>query len=480
MFVTKQTFHPLARPALTHRSEAFGRQQHCARIHRHAKASAALQFFNVLTGPELLQITEEHLPEHRERLYPPTVTLSMFLHQALAADSSCQAVVNAWAASRAAEGLSAHSVRTGGYCRARQRLPLSMVQALSRHSAQELARRTPEGWRWRGRSVKLLDGTGISMPDTPANQAIFPQPKSQASGVGFPMARLCALIDLASGAVLEAATAAHYGAGHSELGLSRTLLGALCPGDVLLADALYANYWLIAELSAAGVDVVLRQHGSRCTDFRRGVSLGVRDHVVHWSRPAAVPQWMSRAQYHAMPEQLTMREVRVNGGVLVTTMRDPRLLSKAQLGALYRHRWNVELDLRCIKTTLGMEVLRCLTPAMVEKELWVYLLAYNLIRLLMAQAAADHCTQPRALSFKHTVQLYNEFTARSLCRPETHNLTLLFALIAQQRVGHRPGRIEPRARKRRPKSFQWLKVPRVQARRQIKRLGYLPNPSHVK
>lgn len=464
---------------MSHRREAFDRQQHGRRIRRHVEAGQAMRFFDVLTGPELLEITEAHLPEHRERLYPPTVTLSMFLQQALSADSCCQRAVNAWAASRAAEGLATQSVRTGGYCRARQRLPLAMVQALTRASGRLLAQRAAPDWRWRGRAVKLLDGTGISMPDTAANQRAFPQPGSQAKGVGFPLARLCALIDLASGAVLEAATGAHQGAGHSELGLSRTLLSALAPADVLLADALYANYWLIAELTAAGVDVVLHQHGSRCTDFRRGQRLGTRDHVVHWPKPAHVPAWMSRAQYHAMPEHLTLREVKVDGRVLVTTLRDPRTVSKAQLGELYRRRWHIELDLRCIKTTLGMEVLRCLTPAMVEKELWVHLLAYNLIRLLMAQAAADHGAEPRRLSFKHAVQLWSEFSARSLCHAETGSLTLLFALIAQQRVGHRPGRIEPRARKRRPKSFQWLKVPRHTARRQISRLGYLPNPAHA-
>jgi hypothetical protein len=355
-----------------------------------------------------------------------------------------------------------------------------MVQAFTRHSAQRLEQRAADRWRWRGRSVKLLDGTGISMPDTAPNQAVFPQPMSQAAGVGFPLARLCALIDLASGAVLEAATGAQGGAGHGELALSRTLLGALKAGDVLLADALYANYWLIAELTAAGVDVVLQQHGSRRTDFRRGQSLGVRDHVVQWPEPAQMPAWMSRAQYRAVPDQLTLREVQVGGRVLVSTLRDARDVPKAQLGALDQHRWHVELDLRCIKTTLGMDVLRCQTPAMVEKELWVYLLAYNLIRLLMAQAAAHHGTVPRALSFKHTVQLWNEFSARSLCHTEAGSLALLFALIAQQRVGHRPNRIEPRARKRRPKSFQWLKVPRHVARRQIKRLGYLPNPANAK
>jgi hypothetical protein len=465
---------------LTHRREAFDRQQQRIRIRRHATGAAPVQFFNALTSPELIDVTEAHLPEHRERLYPPTVTLSMFLHQALATDSSCQRAVNAWAAGRAAEGLSPQSVRTGGYCRARQRLPLSMVQALTQHTAGHLQQQAANSWRWRGRSVKLLDGTGISMPDTAENQSVFPQPATQALGVGFPLLRLCALIDLASGAVIKAATGAHRGAGHSELDLSRTLLGGLCAGDVLLADALYANYWLIAELTAAGVDVVLQQHGSRRTDFRRGQRLGARDHVVQWPKPVQVPGWMSRAQHRAIADTLTLREVQVGGRVLVTTLCDAGAVAKAEIAALYRRRWHVELDLRCIKTTLGMEVLRCQTPAMVQKELWVYLLAYNLIRLLMAQAAAEHGGAPRTLSFKHTVQLWNEFTARCLCHAQAGTLALLFRLIAQQRVGHRPQRIEPRARKRRPKSFQWLKVSRHLARRQIQRLGYLPNTAHVK
>lgn len=466
---------------MTHRSKAFDRQQHCRRIACHARSGTSWQFFDLLTGPDLIQITEAHLPEHRERVYPPTVTLLMFLHQTLAADGSCQQALNSWAASQAAAGLSPHSVRTGAYCRARMRLPLLMVQALARHSGEQLAQRAPHGWGWRGRSVKLLDGTGVLMPDTAENQAAFPQPSTQATGVGFPLARLCALVDLSSGALLDAVVAAHEGVdGRSELDLSRTLLKGLSAGDVLLADALYANYWTIAAMVGAGVDVVLRQNGSRRTDFRRGQRLGMRDHVVQWPRPAHVPDWMSRAQYRAAPEQLTLREVRVGGRILVTTLCDARKVPRAELGALYQRRWHVELDLRCIKTTLGMEVLRCRTPAMVEKELWVHLLAYNLIRVLMAQAAAQHDTQPRCLSFKHTVQLWNAFCARSLCHAAADHLALLLRLIAQKRVGHRPGRVEPRARKRRPKPFQWLKVPRQVARRQIKRLGYLPNPAHVK
>lgn len=433
-----------------------------------------MEFFNVLTGPELLELTEAHLPEHRERLYPPTVTLAMFLRQALSADGSCQRAVDGWAASRTAEGLTPQSIRTGGYCRARQRLPLSMLQALTRECGRCLSERALQGWRWRDRRVKLLDGTGVSMPDTPSNQRVFPQPACQAAGVGFPLARVCALICLSSGAVLAAATGPARGSGHSELDLSRTLLGALSAGDVLLADALYANYWDLAQLLAAGVDVLMRQHGARETDFRRGRSLGHRDHLVCWPKPAHRPAWMSAAQYRAMPQQLTLREVEVDTGILITSLLEPRETSKRDLGELYQKRWHIELDLRCIKTTLGMDVLRCLSAAMVEKELWVYLLAYNLIRLLMAQAAAEHGTTPRALSFKHTVQLWSEFTARALPRntEPAHSLATLLRLIAQVPVGHRPHRSEPRARKRRPKSFPWLKVPRHVARQ---RPAHLPN-----
>lgn len=423
-----------------------------------------MDFFNVLTGPELLELTEAHLPEHRERLYPPTVTLSMFLRQALAADGSCQRAVNGWAASRAAEGLSPQSIRTGGYCRARARLPLSMVQALTRSSGQQLERAALAGWRWRERRVKLLDGTSFSMPDTPENQAAFPQPQSQAAGVGFPLARLCSVICLASGAVLEAVCGPHRGAGHSELDLSRRLLPAFERGDIALADALYANYFFVAELCGRGVDVLLEQHGARDTDFRRGQRLGARDHIVYWGKPRARPGWMSRAQYAAAPERLLMREVRVGGRVLVTTLRDARAVHRAELDALYGRRWNVELDLACIKTTLGLDVLRCRTPEMVEKELWVYLLAYNLIRVLMAQAAALSGHTPRQLSFKHTVQLWSEWSARTPISHASSQLRDLFALMAQIRVGDRPGRCEPRARKRRPKSYPWLKVPRHVAR----------------
>ena len=449
------------------RSVLHQRQTH---IGRQARATQAVEFFNVLTSAQLLQTTEALLPEHRERLYPPTVALSMFMRQVLEADGSCQKAVNGWAAQRAADGLTPCSVRTGGYCRARQRLPLEMLSALTRQTGRLLSERALAQWLWRGRSVKLVDGTGISMPDTPENQARYPQPNTQAPGVGFPLARLVMVICLATGAALDMAVGPHSGKGSGELGLVRSLLEGFSPGDVMLADALYCNYFLIATLMAAGVDVLFEQNGARITDFRRGQSLGTRDHLVCWPKPAARPQWMTPEQYAGFPDELTVREARVDHQVLVTTLLDHRQVSKDDLSALYAQRWNVELDLRNLKTTTGMDVLSCQTPQMNEKQLWVHLLAYNVIRLLMAQAASNAGVDPRGLSFKHTVQLWTEWISRGLssakdCGP-------LFTLIAQSKVGNRPGRIEPRMRKRRPKPYPWLKVSRAKARRKIELHGH--------
>jgi hypothetical protein len=450
-----------------------GFQQHREKVRQCVRDRPAVDFFNMLTGPLLLEVTEAHLPEHRERLYPPTVVLSMFIRQALEADGSCQKAVNAWAAQRAADGLSPHSVRTGAYCRARQRLPAEMVTTLTRETGKLLCTQAERGWRWRGRTVKLVDGTGISMPDTPENQIRYPQPSSQAPGVGFPLARLVGVICLSTGAVVDAAVGPFEGKGHSEHDLFRELLGALCSGDVLLGDALYCSYWVIAALQAQGVDVLFEQHGMRTTDFRRGCRLGARDHVVLWQKPER-PYWMTHEQYAAYPDELTVREIKVDGRVLVTTMLDPRKTKKRDLSDLYAQRWHVELDFRNIKTTLGMGVLRCLTPQMIEKELWVNLLAYNLIRLLMAQAAIESGLQPRNLSFKHTVQIWTQWTSLDFAGQQTRR-DILFKLIAQVTVGQRPGRLEPRARKRRPKPYPWLKVPRSLARQQIREHGYLPN-----
>ncbi len=222
------------------------------------------------------------------------------------------------------------------------------------------------------------------------------------------------------------------------------------------------------------MDGVFEQHGSRrrSTDFRRGQRLGQRDHLIAMKKPKKKPDWMSQEAFDQAPETLTVRELYTGGKLLVTTLTCPKDTSKAALKALYRDRWHVELDLRNIKTTLGMETLSCRTPAMAKKEIWVYLLAYNLIRLLMAQAAQLADLLPRQLSFKHTLQLWLSWRQSDPGNYDDEKLGRLFILIAQQQVGKRPGRIEPRALKRRPKPFPLLVKPRHAAREEVRKNGH--------
>jgi len=451
---------------MCHRSRTRFAEQRRHQIEQQGQQLKAVDFFNMLNGPAFLATVDALLPEHRERIYTPTVTLSMFIKQALESDRSLQKAVDDWAMQRASDGLREGSTNTAAYSKARMRLPLETVQGLARMMGEQLCALAPNPWRWRGRSVKLMDGTGISMPDTLENQARYPQPSSQAQGVGFPQIRLVAVMCLSTGALLDSAMGPHAGKGTSELSLFSTLLHTLHAGDVLLADALYCSYFVMATLLAKGVDMVFEQNGSRITDFRRGHRLGARDHRVEWNKPPR-PAWMTREQYQTFPAKLTLRETDVGGRILVTTLVNHREVHKNELLHLYNERWHVELDLRSIKTTMGMEVLSCKAPDMVEKELHVYLLAYNMIRVLMAQAAHEAGRHPRQLSFKHAVQLWLAWITRATAQLSPEYLAQMIRLMAQVEVGHRHGRVEPRARKRRPKPYSWLKESRAKARQRI-------------
>jgi hypothetical protein len=440
-------------------------------VQKVVKKVDSMVFFNQLTSPQLLEALEALLPEFRERKYPPTVTLAMFLGQVLSADGSLQNAVNEAMVNRVLTGLEAGSVNTGPYSDARKRLPTEMVRGLVRYTADLLNTHIPQGWLWRGRHVKLVDGTTTVMPDTPENQERFPQHGSQKSGVGFPIARLVGVLSLAHGGVLDIAMGPYKGKGTGEHALFRGLLECFVKGDVMVADSYYASYFLIAALLRLGVDFVFEQHGARDTDFRTGEKLGSRDHVVMWSKPQR-PKWMTVEEYESYPQELTVRETKVRSKVLVTSFLKPREVSKRDLGKLFLDRWNVELDLRNIKVTLGMGRLSCRTPEMCEKELEVYMLAYNLIRLLMAEAAVQAGVSPRRLSFKHTVQVWIAWSRQQFLSDAPEDVAALFRLIAQLRVGNRPGRIEPRAVKQRPKPFPRLQTARRRARRNIRLYGH--------
>lgn len=441
------------------------------RIRQRSRAIHAYDFFNVLTNPELLDVVDQQLPAHRERLFPPTTTLSLFMAQTLNADASCQATMDRHVVERIANHLSPCSTATGAYCKARQRLPLTMVRSLLRHTGRWLTGQSATAWRWQGRAVKLVDGTTITMPDTVNNQWRYPQPHTQRPGLGFPVARVVALLCLGTGAVLDTALGPQAGKKGSEHALFHTLLPAITAGDILLADRYYCSYAMIALLRARGADVVFQQHQRRHTDFRKGQQLGTLDHVVVWNKPAMKPSWLSQEAFDELPETMQLREVRVGSKVLVSTLLSPDQVSAQGLKALYAQRWNVELDLRNIKTTLGLDRLVCKTPAMNEKQWCVGLLAYNLVRWLMLRSAKLADVLPRQLSFKHSLQLWLAWSQRGLPPDETQ-IECLLILIAPRRVGQRPGRIEPRAVKRRPKPLPLLTQPRAIAREKIRRFGH--------
>lgn len=443
------------------------------RIRNYQHRCDSYHFFNALTSNELLDTVEALLPEHRERLYPPTETLSMFLAQGMSTDRSCQAIVNQAAVQRLAGGLSTNSTFTGGYCKARQRLPREMVISLTREVGRLIDNQVPDQWRWNSRPVRIVDGTTLTMPDTPANQAAYPQQRGQKEGLGFPICRVVGITCQASGALLNAAIGRFNGKGGDEQTLLRSIQDTLEVGDILLGDAFFATYFFMATMVEKGVDLVMEQQGSRrrSTDFRRGRKLGSKDHVITLTKPKVQPGWMTDEQYVQAPASIQVRELKVNNKILVTTLVCPKSYSKDALKSLYKSRWQVELDIRNIKQTLGMDRLSCKTPEMAEKEIWVYLLAYNLIRLLMAQSALLADLMPRTLSFKHCLQLWWSLLQRSVLLDDKQ-LGELFYLMAQQIVGNRPGRIEPRAVKRRPKPYPLLVRPRAESREKVRINGH--------
>jgi hypothetical protein len=414
----------------------------------------------------------------RNRLFPPHVTMWTFLLQILSPDGSCREAISRVRPWMIAKGQTPCSANTGSYCKARVRLPEVAVASLARQSGQRLCELTPEAWRWKGRRVKIVDGSTASMPDTKANQAVYPQQQAQQPGLGFPISRLVAIFDLASGALTTLGVGPYQGKATGEMALFRQQQSHLQRGDVLLADCYYSSYWTLTGLHEMGVDYVGRQHHRRKTDFRCGQRLGREDHVVQWQKPVR-PPWMDQATYARLPDQLTVRELRVRVTrrgfrtqvfVVVTTLHDAVLYNAQDLADLYRQRWHCERDLRSLKVALGMDVLRCQSPEMVRKELWMYVLAYNLIRAVMVRAALSAGLWPRQLSFKGALQAVNGFTPALVLAEGAVVAALIDALlvsVAAHRVGKRPNRVEPRAVKRRPKAQKLLRVPRPKARKQL-------------
>jgi hypothetical protein len=427
-----------------------------------------LPFADSLSEPSILDALNEHGVKYRDRLFSPVTTIWGFLSQVLSEDHSCRDAVSRIIAHRAASGLEACSPNTASYCNARSRLPTAVLRTLARRTAQQLQAGLPETWKWNGRSVFIADGSHVSMPDTPPNQAGYPQPVVQQDGIGFPLARVAVLLSLASGACHDLAIAPYAGKGTGETTLLRQMYDSLSPGDVVLADALFDNYFLVWELRQLGVDLVARAQYQRVGS--QVVQSRPDGDIILWQRPNK-PRGMTGEPYRRYPKSMLMRQVAIDARDknnraeqfhVITTLLDASI-DGGQFGDLYERRWDGEVDIRSIKSTMKMDVLRCKTPEMVRKEIWAYLLAYNLLRTVMAVAANENDVEPREISFKGAKQAVTAFAPKlEAARPERRAglVAAMLEVVAYHRVGDRPGRWEPRARKRRPKPSKRLNQPR--------------------
>ena len=423
-----------------------------------------------------------------DRIFSPLVTLWVFLEQVLNPDHSCRAAVARLIAYRVARGMPACSSETGAYCQARKRLPLSFFATVARRVGHALDSRSKAEWLWKGRRVHLFDGSSVMMPETPENRREYPLTYNQTLGGAFPVARIAAVISLSCGAILDLGICRYAGKGQSESGLLRKMWGLFRAGDVMLADRLMCAWTEMVILKRRGVDTVCRLTSHRRADFRRGTRLGKYDHIVEWKKPQK-PRTVDRELYDSLPGSMFVRECRVavvqrgfrtRSVIVVTTILDAERYTKGDFAGLYRARWNVELDLRSIKSVMQMDLLRCKAPELVRKEIWVHVLAYNLIRTVAAQAAREHELAPREISFKATLQVLEAFRPVIISQAHPghdHRLTLyheVLRAISRHRVGDRPDRFEPRAAKRKPSHYDFLKK-----ERRLVKLDILKRLKHI-
>jgi len=440
-----------------------------------------LPFARVLDAAAIERIfREEEALFGQDDIFSTQMVLWAFLAQTLRDGKgiACAAAVADLAAYLLQTGQRPPSGDTGAYCRARAKLKLTALQRLVRDSAGQLEQEVEPSWLWKGQHAKLVDGFTFTMPDTPENQAVFPQIDEQRPGVGFPIARACVVLSLATAGVCDLAVGPCEGKETGESALLRGMLETFDAHDVAVFDRGYCSFLMLALLAGRGIHVCARLHQRRHSDFRCGRRLGPGDHLITWTRPKK-PTWMTPEQYDPIPETLTLREVqfdvmvpgcRVETLTVITTLTDPTVYSREDIADLYGFRWNAELDIRQIKQTLHLDHVRCKTPEMVRRELWVTLLAYNLIRKVIATSAAVHEKQPRQLGF--TLACQNLLASWMLlstgaCRDSQALYHLMLARLAAHEVANRPGRIEPRVLKRRRHRYPLMQRPRAQLQAEL-------------
>jgi len=442
-----------------------------------------LPFAEVLTAEMIAAVFHQHGGLFGfGAIYSTATVLWSFLGQVLQDGkmAACQAAVAGIIAHRQLLGLSVPTEDTGDYCRARAKLNEHALHELACTVARNTEAEADEQWLCNSRHAKLVEGFTFTMPDTPENQSEYPQAKTQKPGIGLPIARCVAVLSLATACVLDLAIGPYSGKETGETALLRQLMHAFSRGEIAVFDRYYCSFMIIAAMLGQGTDVCCRKHHLRGSDFRRGERLGKYDHLIIWQRPSR-PPWMDLETYQSIPEQITLREIkfsitepgfRTKSLIIMTTLTDPTEFSTEAIAQIYGYRWNAELDIRSIKSNLNLEHVRCKSPEMVRRELWTTILGYNLIRSTAAAAAMLHNVIPRQVSFTSTVQFVLQ-EWKQLSKGNLPTTTLMPFIermlegIANCRVANRPGRIEPRVVKRRPKPYKWMMKPRNELRREL-------------
>ena len=442
---------------------------------------AGLPFAEVLTGETIEQaFAQRNALFAQQDIFSTAIVLWAFLAQVLRGGkgAACAAAVADIATYLQQTGGPAPCGDSGDYCRARSKLDLAALRTLVKEVAQRLEDGADSSWHWHGLHAKLIDGFTFTMPDTPANQEEFPQQKSQRPGVGFPIARAVAVLSLATAAIHDLNIGPYEGKETGESALLRGIMDCLRSGDVAVFDRYYCSFLNLAMLRMGDVHFCARLHQRRSDDFRQGRRLGTDDRLITWSRPQR-PAWMSEELYAEIPQTMTLRAVRFQVKVpgrrtedliVATSLTDPQAYPAEDIAELYGYRWNAELDIRAIKQSLGLDHVRCKSPHMVLRELWVTLLAYNLIRKLMATAAALHGRQPRHMGFTLACQVVLSswmLLDTGACRDELQLWRLALERIAAHEVANRPGRIEPRVLKRRRHRYPLMQQPREELRAEL-------------
>jgi hypothetical protein len=438
--------------------------------------SLGLPFKELLPESVIEQAIGELKIKYKERLFTPFVTLWTFLSQVLDTDKSCHNAVSRVIAYLVGEGVEIPSTDTSAYCQARARLPEKLLKKLFSQAGQNLEEKVTDEHLWCGRHVKVIDGSTVSMPDTLENQEAYPQPKAQQAGCGFPIAKIGVIFSLATGAAVALVIDV---LNTHDIKLARQLYSFLHPLDLLVGDRAFCAYTELVAIKKLNCDAVFRKHQSRTTLMRKGKIIGESDKIVTWDKPKKCPLGLTESEFAALPQTITVREIyyyifipgfRTQQVSLITTLLDTKTYPSLEIVKLYGFRWEVEVNLQHLKTTLGMNVLRCKTPSMVRKEIYVYLLAYNLLRSVMWSAGTTYDTPPLRLSLQGTRHHLNNFMTQFLAASSTNSLHIyrtLLKVIAHKAVPERPGRSEPRVRKRRPKAYPLMTKPRRELREQL-------------